>query len=276
MQRSAKQFYVAILLSSVVWTCLQAKAETNDVPALLKEGAAALSQNRLHDAAQAFQKAVDLNPASAKAHEGLGVTLSKELLAGNVRPSADSDVFERAESHLKQASDLAPSAPAPLMQLSTLEAAVADRSTDATQRSSRYKKATDLLKQALTLEPSNAVLYLRLANLERDEFGPDLQQAKARFSTNKGPIPDPGLRHALQQRYGTLIDDAIANAKQASEMNANSTKPLLLTSRLLRERALIRETPGQYVADMHSADDWQRQFLAVGGHVDQEDGDVAR
>ena len=276
IQRSAKQFHVALLLFGVAWTCGQASAETNDVHALVKEGAIALSQNRLHDAVQVFQKAIDLDPSSAKAHEGLGVTLSKELLGGTVRPSADSDVFERAESHLKQASDLAPSAPVPLIELSALEAAVAERSAEATERSDRYKNATDLLKRALALEPGKASLYLRLANLERDEFGPILQQAKARFTTNNGPIPDPGLRHTLQQQYGSLIDEAITNAKQASEMNANSTKPLLLTSRLLRQRALIRETQEQYASDMHSADDWQRQFLAVGGHFDQDGGEIAR
>ncbi len=54
-------------------------------------------------------------------------------------------------------------------------------------------------------------------------------------------------------------------------MVAHSPKPLLLMSRLLRERALLRDTPEQYAADMHSADDWQRQFLTAGGHLDGAD-----
>jgi hypothetical protein len=37
---------------------------------------------------------------------------------------------------------------------------------------------------------------------------------------------------------------------------------------LLRERALIRDTAEEYASDMHSADDWQRQFLTAGGHLD--------
>jgi tetratricopeptide (TPR) repeat protein len=267
---------VALLLSSIVLAYGQARAERCDVLALIRVGASHPAQNKLHDAAEAFQKAVDLNPSSAKAHEQLGVALAKELLAGAVRPSADSDVSERAESHLRQASELAPSDPKPLMELSTLEAAVAERSTDATERSARYKKAIDLLKRALALEPDKASLYLRLANLERDEFGPVLQQAKARFSKMNGPIPDPELRHTLQQQYGKLIDEAIANARQASEVNAGFTRPLILTARLLRERALIRETQEQYVSDMHSADDWQRQFLAVGGHLSEDDTRLAQ
>jgi tetratricopeptide (TPR) repeat protein len=251
--------------------CSLAMAAPADVHALIEEGNAALAQNRLREAAQAFQKAVDLDPSSAKAHEQLGVTLSREIMAGNVRPSADSDVAERAESHLKRAIDLVPYASAPLMELAELEAALAERSPDGDQRGDRYKSAQDLLKQVLALEPAKAGMYFRLATLERDEFGPAIQQAKARFGANQGPLPDANLRHALQQQYGSLIDDAIQNAQKASDMAAHSPKPLLLMSRLLRERALIRDTPEQYASDMHSAEDWQRQFLTAGGHLEGPD-----
>jgi tetratricopeptide (TPR) repeat protein len=246
----------------------QANAAPADARALIEQGNAALAQNRLHEAAEAFQKAVDVDPSSAKAHEQLGVTLSRDIISGNVRPSADSDVAERAESHLRHAIELAPYSSAPLLALSELEAALAEHSSDADQRSERYKSAQDLLKQVLALEPAKAGMYFQLASLERDQFGPAIQEAKARFSSKPGPLPDSNLRHSLQRQYGELLDDAIQNAQKASEMAAHSPKPLLLMSRLLRERALLRDTPEQYAADMHSADDWQRQFLTAGGHLD--------
>jgi tetratricopeptide (TPR) repeat protein len=246
----------------------QTKAGQGDAGALIEKGNTALAQNRLHEAAEAFQKAVDLDPSSAKAHEQLGVTLSRGILSGNVRPSADSDVAERAESHLRRAIELAPYASAPLLALSDLEAALAEHSGDPNQRAERYKSAQDLLKQILALGPPKPGMYFQLASLERDEFGPAIQQAKARFNSKPGPLPDAHLRHSLQQQYGSLIDDAIQNAQKAAEMAAHSPKPLLLMSRLLRERALLRDTPEQYASDMHSADDWQRQFLTAGGHLD--------
>jgi len=226
------------------------------------------AQNGRHESTEALQKAVDSDPSSAKAHEQLGAALSREIIAGNVRPSADSDVAERAEHHLKRAMELAPYASGPLMELSTLEAVLAERSADADQRSERYKQAQDLLKQVLALEPGKAGMYFRLASLERDQFGPAIQQAKARFSANRGPLPDSELRHSLQQQYGSVIEDAIQNGQKAAEMAAHSPQPLLLMSRLLRERALIRDTPEEYASDMHSADDWQRQFLTAGGHLE--------
>ncbi len=204
---------------------------------LIGEGNEALSQNKLHEAAEAFQKAIDINPSSVRAHEGLGVALSRAIVAGNVRPSAGSDVIERAESNLNQAIDLSPSSPKPLAELSDLEAFLASAAVDPDEKSDRYKQAQDLLKRVVALDPGKADVYLQLANLERDQFGPAIQQASARFSSNKGPLPDADLRHKLQQQYASLIDDALANAQKASELNGNSPRPLLLTSRLFRERA---------------------------------------
>jgi hypothetical protein len=129
-----------------------------------------------------------------------------------------------------------------------------------------------MLKHVVDLQPGNAALYFQLASIERDEFGPPIQDAKARLSQKPGPLPDANLRRALQNQYGSLIEDAIANASRASELNGTSAAPLLLLSKMLRERALIRDTPEQYAADMHSAEQWRLQFLAVGGHA----GDAER
>jgi tetratricopeptide (TPR) repeat protein len=247
----------------------QDQSGSGNVRDLIQQGNEALEKNQLHTAAEAFQRAVDINPSSAKAHEGLGVTLSREIIARNTRPSEDSDVVDRAESHLRRATELSPSASKPWIQFAELEGALADGATSRAEKSDRYRAAQDLLKRAVSLEPGKADLYLQLARLERDEFGPAIQKAKGQFSKTNGPIPDVDLRRELQQQYGSVIDDAISNARSASEMDGHSARPLLLVARLLRERALIRDTQQDYSLDMHSADDWQRQFLAAGGHLDQ-------
>jgi hypothetical protein len=126
------------------------------------------------------------------------------------------------------------------LQLSALEMLLAERSADAEEKAAKYRSAQDLLKQVIALEPSKPEIYLRLANLERDEFGPPIQQARARFPKNAGPLPDVNLRHALQQQYAAHVDDAIAQAQQASAMGRNTQTPPLLLSRLFRERAVLR------------------------------------
>jgi hypothetical protein len=150
-----------------------------------------------------------------------------------------------------------------------LEASLAERAADAANRSDRFRKARELLKRVLDLEPGKANIYLRLANLERDEFGPAIQQVNARLSRASGPLSDSDVRHALQKQYSSLIEDAIMNAQRASELNSSSARPLLLISQMLKERALLRDTEEQYTGDMRSADQWRLQFLAVGGHLEE-------
>jgi hypothetical protein len=262
-------FSACVLFCSAVSLTFGQSNSSKNIHELMKEANTALAENRLHDASQLFQNVIDLNPSSAKGHEGLGIALSRELMAGNVRPSADSDVVERAEDHLQQASSLSPSSVAPLLLLSEFESALGERASDPTERSDRYSLAQSLLKRVLSMEPAKADLYLRLANVERDQFGPVLQQAKSHFkSSDSGPLPDSDVRHSLQEQYGELIDDAIANAKTAAQLDTHSPRSLLLTARLLRERALLRDSAEQYATDMNEANDWQRQFLAVGSHLD--------
>src|SRR4051794_15079616 len=210
---------IATLTCSDVPLFGQDAPETNDYHALVEQGNEALAHNRWTEAARVFQRAVDLNASFAKAHEGLGIALFRQLVAENVRPSAYSDVLDRAEAHLKEACQLSPSDSTPLLALSDLEAYLAEHSPELEERTGHYRKAQDLLKQVISLQPSELQIYLRLANLERDEFGPALQQAKARFATTAGPIPNLDVRHELQKHYRALIDDAIANARRASEMN---------------------------------------------------------
>jgi len=134
----------------------QGEAEPNNTRALIEQGNQALAQMRLQDAAMAFQRAIDLNPSSAKAHEQLGITLMREIANGNVRPSADSDVSQRSEDNLKRAVELAPSATRPLSELSELEALLAERSSDPVERSDRYRDAQNLLKQVVAVDPGKA------------------------------------------------------------------------------------------------------------------------
>lgn len=115
--------------------------EPDSAREFINVGQEALEKNQLHTAAEAFQKAVDINPSSAKAHEGLGIALAREIIAGNTRPSEDSDFTDRAESHLEQAAQLEPSSARSLIQLAELETTLAEQANDRNERLNRYSKA---------------------------------------------------------------------------------------------------------------------------------------
>jgi tetratricopeptide (TPR) repeat protein len=264
----ARRLQALLRIAVVILPALSAFGQPGNSPEeLIRVGQGALAHNDWRGAAQAFQRAVDLNPSSVSAHEGLGVALLQGLNSGAVRQSLDTDTAERAESHLKQAATLSPSAPRPLVELADLEVLLAAHAPDEESRAKHFEEAQGALKQVIALEPSKPEPSVRLANIERDQFTPVLEQAKARYPKLAGPIPNAAERKDLQVRFLPLIEDAIQNAQRASEMNASAQRPLLLLAKLSRERALLRDTQEQYDTDMQKAADWQRQFMAVGGHV---------
>jgi hypothetical protein len=71
-----------------------------------------------------------------------------------------------------------------------------------------------------------------------------------------------------------MVDDAIASVQSALELNDDEAKPLLLMARLLRDRAVIRETQEQYTTDLRGTEDCRRQYLAVGGHLGEKENGV--
>jgi tetratricopeptide (TPR) repeat protein len=107
----------------------------------LSKGNQELEEGCLREAAEDFQKAVDANPSSARAHEGLGISLSRAIIGEVVRRAADSEAVERAEEHLARASDLSPNALTPVLALSQIEAALAERRNDLEEKIDRYTKA---------------------------------------------------------------------------------------------------------------------------------------
>jgi hypothetical protein len=123
----------------------------------------------------------------------------------------------------------------------------------------------------IELNPDNARLYFALATIERDNFATPIQQASGRQSKPDGPIPDAAVRKDLQSQYASVIEDAIANAKTASQMDGTFTAPLLLLSKIVKERALIRDTKEEFASDMRSAGQWRLQFLSAGGHIDHQE-----
>jgi tetratricopeptide (TPR) repeat protein len=264
----ARRFPTLLTIAMLLLPVPSASGEQQNTPEeLIKAGQDALAHSDWRAASQAFQHAVDLNPSSVRAHEGLGIALFRALSTGSVRASLDNDIADRAESHLKQAASLSPSAPRPLVELADLEAFLAGHAPDEQSRGDHFKEAQDALKQVISLEPSKPEACMRLASIERDEFTPVLEGVRQRYPKIAGPIPDANVRSDLQKRYLHLVEDAIENAQRASEMNASAQGPLILLAKLFREHALLRDTQEQYETDMQMAADWQRQFMAVGGHV---------
>ncbi len=132
MRSYSKQLVLAItVLSCSGPSFSQQKTAASEDGGQVQTGERRSGQSQWIESARAYQRELDVNPSSAKAHEGLGVALFRQLVAQGARPSDYNDLVERAAAHLKEASRLQPTAPGPLVEQSDLEAFLAERSPDA-------------------------------------------------------------------------------------------------------------------------------------------------
>ncbi len=197
-------------------------------PALIRRGRAMLSHGRLDDARTTFQRALDLDEASAAAHRGLGQTL---IASGDAAA---------ATIHLSRASELAPGDAATLSALSralTLigQTAQADRIAD---RARRAKPLTLLADSELAAVEARGVssrhlfkrAQARLTRGELVEAREDLERVKA---LRPG---DPDVSYLLGVASEGLGQEgrAIEQMRQVLDEKPDHTRARLSLARLLR------------------------------------------
>jgi TonB family protein len=76
-----------------------------------------------------------------------------------------------------------------------------------------------------------------------------------------GPIPDPNVRRDLTARFGPLLDAGIGNLQKTLELNPQYTDAMSYMNLIIRERADLRDTAGEWRRDTAEADQWVQKAL---------------
>lgn len=76
-----------------------------------------------------------------------------------------------------------------------------------------------------------------------------------------GPLPDPVMRQDLKTRFGSPLEEGIANLRKTLELNPQYGDALSYINLLIREGADLRDTPEEYQRDTAEADQWLRKAI---------------
>lgn len=195
-------------------------------------GCALQAQGKTGDAVAAFRRALELDPALAKARNNLGCTLEA---AGRLN--------EAAQSYAK-AIELDPTVAQALYNLGNLR----DRLGDRTQ-------AVDNIKQALAIEPRNPQWRWRLGQIQYEELR--LDEAAANFQA--AIEIDPSLEAAYSGLGGVLliagrVEEGTAALRKSLELNPSNSQ---LESSLLLATHYRQEEGAQRLFEKHLS--WARR-----------------
>jgi Flp pilus assembly protein TadD len=217
----------------------------------LNQGGQAFREAQYAAAIQAFQRAIDLNPSSLTAHLYLATAYMQQYIPG-VESNENSQVGARAKEEFSQVLVFDPANKVALASLASLYL-----------NQKKWDDAQQWYEKLIAVEPDNADAYYSLGFVAWSKWFPAYKEARARAGLkpdDQGPIPDVAVKQDLRRRWGSVVEDGIANLQKTLELNPRYRDAMSYVSLLIRERADLRDTKDEWRQDIALADQWLQRL----------------
>ena len=238
-------------------------AQPTDVEGWKSRGFGLLGAGHLQEAAAAYERATNLKPNDPGAHLWLG---SAYMLMSFGAPSPRNVAnASRARTEYNRVLELdgeSPMALAGLAAMSFYEAA----DLQGSEKLSKLHEARDWNRRVISADRTNKQAYLSLGVIAWAEFSPAWLEARAADGLkpqDAGPLHAAALRTKLLSQYGPLIEDGIANLRQAINIDPQDATAMGFASALVSERADLRDARDHYSRDITEATAWTQRAIDV-------------
>jgi hypothetical protein len=224
----------------------------------LNQGAQAFREVQYAAAIQAFQRAIDLNPSSLTAHLYLATAYMQQYIPG-AESNENSQIAARAKEAFSQVLVFDPTNSVALASMASLYL-----------NEKKWDDAQQWYEKLIAAEPRNADAYYSLGFTAWSKWFPAYQTARASAGLkpdDQGPIPDQAVKQDLRSRWGSVVEDGIADLQKTLELNPRYEDAMSYISLLIRERADLRDTKEEWRRDIALADRWlqKRDTKKAGG-----------
>jgi TonB family protein len=218
----------------------------------LNRGVQAFKNAQYREAAEAFARAVEINPGSVTARLYLGTAHMQQYIPGGELPENVAHA-ERAMAEFQRVVNLEPGNKVALMSIASLEL-----------NRKRYEEARAWYKRLLVIDPSDKTAYYSIGFTIWAQWYPAYGQARMKAGMRletPGPIPDPAVRDSLRAQWWGALDEGIFNLKRALDLDPDYSDAMAYLNLFLRERADLLATKGEYEREVAEADLWVQRAL---------------
>src|SRR5579864_7131436 len=207
--------FLAILLPG------QESTDLLDGPGWLNRGVEAYKNGRLQPAAEAFQKAVEMNPGEISAHLYLA-----SIWMGQYVPGVDSaqnlELATRAEAEFARALDIDPENKKAILSLGSLSFQQAEGMANSPEKARKLESARAWYEKLVRLDPEQKEAYYWLGVIAWSNWYPKWTNARSQCgmkSGDAGPISDATIQRQLKDQYGSTLENALFNFEKAVEID---------------------------------------------------------
>ncbi|MBL0157113.1 MAG: TonB family protein [Bryobacterales bacterium] len=230
-----------------------------------EKGATLGAARQYAEAAEAFQKAVDLAPAEVDPHLGLGIALTRQFLT-RTQGAEGLQYAARAEREFLRILELDPGHKPAMRSVAELKLMLANRQKDPAEKTRLLREAQGWHGRIIVLDPSNKEAHYSMGVLAWALFYPEWTATRAGAGMkpeDPGPIPDATARLALKQRSESTIAEGIGHLRRALEIDNAYDDAMAYLNLLLRESADLSETGEACRQLTAEADGWLQKALTI-------------
>jgi Gram-negative bacterial TonB protein C-terminal/Tetratricopeptide repeat len=246
---------------AVLFALISTSLFAQDSREVLNRGVAAFKAARYREAVELFQQAVTMNPNAVNPHLYLGTAYMSQWVPGAATPD-NAALARSAETEFKRVLELDPINQTAVASLASLSYNSATSLTG-DEKMRKYDEAMDWYKRLAAVSPTNKEAFYSMGVIAWAKWYPALMTARASLNmkpADPGPLLSP-QKDELKAHYSALLEEGIENLNHALLLDPQYDDAMAYLNLLIRERADLRDTKAEYLADVAVADQLVQKTL---------------
>ena len=227
----------------------------------LQLGQRAYKSMKYQEAAEAFQKAVEMSSGDVTPHLFLAGTLMVQYIP-DMNSQKNTELARKAETEYSRVLSIDPENKTALVSVASLSYQQAQAMTDPGQRLHKTDEARSWYERIVALDPDQKEAYYWLGVIAWSKYYPIWMSARNQVGmklSDPGPIPDVTVRKQLKDAYASTIDNGIFNLERALQKDPKYDDAMTYMSLLIRARGDLAETPEESLRDAQTAYEWAKK-----------------
>lgn len=270
-----------VLCAGIITLTGCAKLKSRDQ---LNQGVKAYTNNKYPDAVRHFKEAVELDPSNQNAQLFLATSYMVQWIPGADSPDNQKN-YNMARQEFQKVLDKDPKNSLALASMASLAFQSASSGTPE-QKMAALEEARRWNNRRIEVDPKDSEAYYYLGVINWAEVHPAIATARVEAHMkpdDPGPLKDDSVKqdksvkkgkHAkdesaneesvkedLKAKYWGKIQDGLDNLKKCLSIDKENEDAMSYYNLLLRERAVLQDSPEAAKADVAQAEDWSNKAL---------------
>jgi tetratricopeptide (TPR) repeat protein len=220
----------------------------------LNKGVQAFKNAQYPEAVEHFKTAVELDPTFPVARLYLATAYMQQYIPGADSPE-NNQMAQAAHDQFMKVLEQTPKDKVAIASIASLYL-----------NQKKWDDAQQWYERLIGVEPTNADAYYSLGFIAWSKWYPAYGTARANLGMKQedpGPIKDKKVREELKATYLPVINGGLQALDKALQLRPDYDDAMAYENLLIRERADLMDTKGEYENEIRVADGWVDKALAT-------------